>query len=249
MDSLENASKSSTSFFKHVFNFDEDSKGDMLNIVQYSILAIIPIVIVNKIMQKYVPEANEEKGSLEITSEVLLQIVGMFISLFFIHRMVTFVPTYSGSKYPDFSIIFIILAILMITLSLQTKLGEKVTILVDRVSELWNGKSDEKDKNGKSKNSKGKVKVSQPGISQGFQNQNANQVAMNQSLYNDGQSTSISSLPISSTSSQQLPDYNSMYQGDQNPLQGAATPGMTQFDNGPMAANEAFGGMFGGTTF
>ena len=32
----------------------------------------------------------------------------------------------------------------MITMSLQTKLGEKVSILVDRVTELWNGKSDNK---------------------------------------------------------------------------------------------------------
>jgi len=246
MDSLENTSKSATGFFKHVFHFDEDSKGDMLNIVQYSVLAIVPIVLVNKVMQKYVPEADEEKGSLEITAEVLIQIVGMFISLFFIHRIITFVPTYSGIKYPEFSIIFIVLAILMITLSLQTKLGEKVTILVDRISELWNGKSDEKDKGkgkGKGKGN-GNVRVSQP-ISQG-----ANQMAMNQAMnpmmmQNDGQGTPISQLPMQQ---EQLPDYNNMYQGKQTPLVNAATPGQP-YDMGPVAANEAFGGMFGGTTF
>jgi len=241
MDSLENASKSSTGFFKHVFNFDGDSKGEMLNIIQYSVLSIIPIVVANKLMQKYVPEANDDKGSLEIVAEVLVQVIAMFISLFFINRIVTYIPTYSGMKYPEFDVIFIILAVMMITLSLQTKLGEKVTILVDRVFELWNGKSDEKpSKNGKGKgNGNGSVKVSQP-ISQG-----ANQSAISQAMYNDGQSTSISQLP--NANSQQLPDYNNMYRNDSTPLVNAATPGDAMYDTGPVAANEAFGSsMFGG---
>ena len=64
----------------------------------------------------------------------------------------------------------------------------------------------------------------------------------------DGQGTSISQLPTQ----QQLPDYNNMYKNTSNPLAGASSPGQSQaslMDNGPMAANEAFGGMFGGTTF
>ena len=52
-------------FFKHVFNFDEDSKAEMLNIVQYSVLALIPVVMFNKSMQRFIPEADEEKGSIE----------------------------------------------------------------------------------------------------------------------------------------------------------------------------------------
>jgi len=44
-------------------------------------------------------------------------------------------------------------------MSLQTKLGEKVSILADRVMELWDGtSSDKKKKAGKN----GAVKVSQP---------------------------------------------------------------------------------------
>ena len=180
MDSSDDSKKN---FFKHVFNFDDDSKSDMLNIIQYSLLAIIPVIILNKSMQKYVPEADEQKGNLEILAEVVLQIIVMFIGLLLVHRMVTFAPTYSGVDYPEFSIIFIILAVLMITLSLQTKLGEKVSILTERLTELWEGKPDNKKK-------KGTVKVSQP-ISQN--GQPTNQSAMNQAIYNDG--TSINSLP------------------------------------------------------
>lgn len=241
MESLDNATKSSSGFFKYVFNFDEDSKGDLLNIIQYALLAIIPIVAINKIMQNYVPEADDDKGNLELSMEVILQTIGMFIAIFFINRMITYIPTYSGSKYPEFSVIFIILAVLMITLSLQTKLGEKVSILCDRLMELWNGKSDTK-KGAR----KGNVRVSQP-ISQGNggqpQMQSQNQMAINQSM-SDSYSTSISMLP----SDPQIPDYSNMTKQQNTPLINAATPGMNDpYANGPMAANEAFGGggMFG----
>jgi len=147
MESLD-SSKSSNTFLKHVFNFNEESKGELLNIIQYSLLAVIPVVIINKVMQKYVPEANEDKGSLEITLEVVLQLVGMFVGIFFTDRIITYFPTYSGIKYLEFSVTNIILAVLVIVLSLQTKLGEKVSILVDRVFELWNGPSDKKNKKG-----------------------------------------------------------------------------------------------------
>ena len=140
---MESSNDSKKGFFKHVFNFDNDSKSEIINIIQYALIAIIPIVILNKSMQKYVPEADEKKGSIEVLAEVLIQIIVMFLGLLIIHRVITFIPTYSGTDYPDFSVIFIILAVLMITLSLQTKLGEKVNIMVERVSELWNGKSEE----------------------------------------------------------------------------------------------------------
>ena len=237
MESLDELSKTTSGkpgFFKHVFNFDEDSKTDMLNIVQYAVLALIPVIIFNKLMQRFIPEADDEKGSVEITAEVLAQVIAMFLVILIIHRIITFIPTYSGSKYADFSVTNIILAMLVIVLSLQTKLGEKVSILVDRVIEFWEGPKDTK----KGKKNQGNVKVSQP-ISQ-------NQVAMNQSLNSMG-STSISSLPVSQpTMTQQLPDYNQMYQQDNTPLIGAATPGSESFE--PMAANAggAFASPFGG---
>lgn len=236
MDSSDNSNKS---FFKHVFNFDDDSKSDILNIIQYALIAIIPVIILNKSMSKYVPEADDKKGSLEVTSEVLIQVIVMFIGLLLIHRIITFIPTYSGSNYPEFHIIYIILAILMIVMSLQTKLGEKVSILVDRVMELWNGKSENK-KNGKKEN----VKVSQP-ISGQITGQQMNNAAMSQSLYTEG--TAISSLPINDNNSetQQSPNYDNMYRQDTTPLVGAATPGGLEGFGEPMAANSVIGGAFG----
>jgi hypothetical protein len=221
---------SNKNFFKHVFNFDDDSKSDIFNILQYAILAIIPVVILNKTIGKYVPEADDKKGSLELSAEVIIQVIVTFIGLLLIHRMITFVPTYSNTKYADFNIMYIILAILMITMSLQTKMGEKVSILSERVSELWNGPSDKK-KKGKN----GAVKVSQPIAGQQI-------LQPMPPAYTDG--TAISALPTSDSQpsmEQQMPNYNNMYRQDTTPLVGAASPGMTEGFNGPVAASEFLG--------
>jgi hypothetical protein len=208
--------------------------------------------MLNKAMSKYIPDGDDKKGSLEIGAEIVIQIVVIFMGLLLIHRIITFIPTYSGTEYPEYHVIFNILAVLMITLSLQTKLGEKVSILVDRLIELWEGKTGQSKKGANGK--QGNVKVSQPisgqmNLNSGGMNttqhssQSINQAAINQSLY--GGSTSISQLPTSDMNAptQQLPNYNNMYQNNNTPLIDAATPGMESFE--PMAANSVLGGGFG----
>ena len=226
---MEDTEESKKNFFKHVFNFEDDSKAEMLNIVQYTLIAIIPMVLLNKSIQKYVPEADDQKSSLEVLAEIILQVIVMFLGLLFIHRIIIFVPTYSGVKFPEYNVIINVLSVLMITLSLQTKLGEKVSILVERINELWEGKSSDK------KKKKGNVKVTQP-ISQNGGSQQ--QAAINQAMYTDG--TSINSLPTTE-SSQQLPNYDAMYKQDSTPLVGAASPS-EGFIQEPMAANSVLGG-------
>ena len=233
---------SKKNFVKHVFSFDDDSKSEILNIIQYSLIALIPVVVLNKTMAKYIPEADENKGTLEIVAEVLIQVISMFMGLLIIHRVITFVPTYSGTKYPEYNITFIVLAVLMITLSLQTKLGEKVGILFDRVTELWQGRVEKPQK-------KGNVKVSQPIAGQQPQQQmivnpaaSLNQAAMTQSIYTDG--TSIGSLPVNTGGGG-----NSFGQGpggQQHVGQQQMGGGMMESYQEPMAANSFGGSAFGG---
>jgi len=236
---METSDESNKGFFKHVFNFDDDSKSEILNTLQYILLAIIPVVILNKTIGRYVPEADNKKGSVEITAEILIQVIVTFLGLLLIHRIITYVPTYSNTKYPDFHIIFIVLAILMITMSLQTKLGEKVSILVDRISELWNGPSETKKPNQKGN---GNVKVTQPISGQMQQPQQMGPIT-GQPSFTEG--TAISALPNyeQPAATQQLPNYNNMYRQDTTPLVGAATPGIGMEGFGePMAANSVLGG-------
>jgi len=242
MESLDK-SNSLTGFVKHVFNFDQDSKSDMLNIAQYTILAMIPIIGVNKAMQKYVPEASEDKGNLELVLEVVLQSLLMFLGILFVHRMVDYIPTYSGVAYPEFKVVYVILAILMIVLSLQTKLGEKVNILSLRINDAWNGTNsfDTKKKPAGKEGATGKMNVVPPSQAGQLppnpqQVLSPNQQAMQQSL--EG-STPITNIPTTP----QIPNYTNMYQDTSNPLANANTPGMEAFE--PAAAGD-FGGLGGG---
>jgi len=234
---MESSDESNTNFFKYVFNFNDDSKSQMLNLLQYILLAIIPVIILNKSIGKFVPEADDKKSSMEIVAEILIQIIVTFFGLFLINRIITYIPTYSKTKYPDINVIIIynVLTILMITMSLQTKLGEKVSIIVDRISELWNGKTGSKNNNGKNS---GNVKVSQP-IS--GQQQQVGQIT-GQPAYTEG--TAISALPAyeQPASTQQVPNYNNMYRQDTTPMVGAASPEGFGVGGEPMAANSLLGG-------
>lgn len=129
------------SFITHVFSTTEEGKAEILNVLQYTILGVIPIVILNKCLQRFIPDADSDKSSLEIFVEVLLQLIIMFVGIVVIHRGITYIPTYSEFKYESLTLTNVILGFLVLVLSIQTKLGIKVNILADRVFELWNGSS------------------------------------------------------------------------------------------------------------
>ena len=123
METLDEITKSvkPSGFVNHVFNFNDESKEEMMNIVQYAVLAILPVIILNKATQRLIPEADDEKGTPEIAIEVVLQTVSMFLGILIIHRIITYIPTHSGVKYSPLSVTSNILAVLVIILSLQTK--------------------------------------------------------------------------------------------------------------------------------
>ena len=159
METIEQSNTKTLSFVNHVFNFDAETRGDIMNLIQYSVLAIIPVILLNKLIQNYVPAADDTKGSLEITAEVLIQLSILLSGMFFINRLVTYLPMYSGKKLGNISLISMILSFLIIVLGLQTKLGEKVEILSNRVIELWTGPKEEPQQQQQAKNI---VKVRQP---------------------------------------------------------------------------------------
>jgi hypothetical protein len=140
-------------FFTHVFNMSSESNGEIMNVAQYAGLGIVPIVVLNKLIQRFSPEADPDNSSVELLVEIIFQVIVMFVGIILIHRIITYIPTYSGFKYEHLALTNIVLATLMIVLSLQTKLGIKVNILYDRLLDLWNGtsSSDEKKSSVKSR--------------------------------------------------------------------------------------------------
>jgi hypothetical protein len=148
MDLLqETGNESRKTFLNHVFSGTEEGKAEILNVVQYAGMGVIPIVILNKLVQRFIPEADTDKSSLELLAEIFIQLVVMFCGIIVVHRMITYFPTYSGFKYESLTLTSAVLAFLIIVLSIQTKLGIKVNILVDRANELWNGSSSSEESN------------------------------------------------------------------------------------------------------
>lgn len=139
MDLPEISSVNKKTIIGHIFSTTDEGKAEIINIIQYSSIGIIPIVALNKFIQRFIPEACDEKSSIEILIEIFAQTIIMFCGIIFIHRFITYIPTYSGFKYDNFVLTNVVLAFLVIVLSLQTKLGIKVNILFDRISDLWNG--------------------------------------------------------------------------------------------------------------
>lgn len=138
-DDIPDITKPDQGLLSHVFNLDAKSKQEIMNTLQYATLAVVPVVLLNKTIQRVIPEADDTKASLEIIFEVVGQLGLIFMGIFFIHRIITYVPTYSEAKYDAFSLINCITSFLIIILSLQTKLGEKMNIITDRFLFLIQG--------------------------------------------------------------------------------------------------------------
>ena len=78
---VESDTKKST-FLAHLFNFDNDTKNQALNIIQYTVIAIIPVIILIKGVASLIPELDEEKSSLHLSAELLGQSILMFLGIF-----------------------------------------------------------------------------------------------------------------------------------------------------------------------
>ena len=134
---LNNNNNNNNSFFSHIFSTNDESKAEFINVFQYSLFAIIPVLLLNKFIQYFIPDLDINKSSLEILAEILIQIFCMFSGILLIHRFITFFPTYSGFKYDHFSFSNVILAFFILIFSIQTKLGLKINTLYLRAYSLF----------------------------------------------------------------------------------------------------------------
>jgi hypothetical protein len=227
-------------FFNFVFKFDKDTQSELLNVSQYVILSIVPIIIVLRLIRNFVPEDDPEKNNLEIVIEIIGQLLFIFGAIFLIHRVILYIPTYSKMPYGEMNLFNVILVILFILFTMQTKLGAKTNILIDRFNDLLDGKTTVK-------SSKAKVKVSQPLAKNNEIKNNTEQVNVHQPSQADNhQSNPMVPNPPNQAIQQALnidptPDFNQMYVNSANPLQNAQTPGMMGGMYEPEAANSSGG--------
>jgi hypothetical protein len=193
--------------FQHVFSSTEESKSEILNVIQYAVLGVIPIVLLNKLIQRFSPEADPDSSSIEISIEIMVQIIVMFVGIILIHRIITYIPTYSGFKYENMNLSGSILLFLMILLSIQTKMGLKVNILYDRLVDLWEGNTDSGNGNGNGNgNRKKNMKVLNTGSGGMHSPSQADHL-------DGGQSGVFPPMMSSTTTSQSLGGHNYMMGG------------------------------------
>lgn len=121
------------SIISSIFSFDELDKVTLLNLIQYVTLSIIPILLVLKLLHEYVPEEDDEKSSIEVATELMIEVVSIVLSLWFINKAIIHIPTYSGKGYPPLSIFSGMLPLVFILMTIQSKFSKKVNILFDRL--------------------------------------------------------------------------------------------------------------------
>lgn len=214
-------------FIQYVFNFDEEHRGEMLNVIQYTFLSIIPLVAIIKLVERIIPDVDSQKGSIEITGEILAEIFIFFMGFYFTNKTILYIKPYSGIEYP--TIVIQSLSFMFLTLSMNTKISNKVNILFDRLSTAWNGGNSSNDKKKKTN-----VKVSQPISNSNISNQQQPQLYSDTSLINN-----LPNTTSQYTQQQEEPNFNAMYQqASQTPLIGANSPAYND-GNLIMAANEA----------
>ena len=233
MDAIkENEVPIKKTFLKSVFSFDTESKNEMMNIFQYALTAFVLVMILNKVFQTYIPEADETKHYTTLIFEMLIQLIGLFLGMIIIHRIITNIPTYSKVPYQPINMLSFIIPFLVILLSLQTKLGDKVTIIMDSLSYVWGKRSPLGTKGAGAAASAQPVTTGM--VQQGmgsFQQQQQQQFNTNQLLPNPSMAnTGIPDIQ------QQLDTGFGTNQG-----QGTAPSGLFPENDEPMAANAALG--------
>lgn len=220
--------------FKFIFNFEGDNKSRILNMLQYTILTIVPAILILRGVKHIFPEDDDSKGSFEIVAETVGQLVFIILGIWFTHRLIQYIPTYSGAPYPRFNEITFLLPFILILATMQTKLGAKINILVDRVVDLWHGKSQQIQKQTQGQGQgHGGVHVMQP-LAPTHQPSAADYLDRSQLLPSNPM---MSAMPTQLQQPRQ--DYNQMYENTPTPMVGAASPGQSME---PMAANEGGGG-------
>ena len=121
------------SFVNYMTTISSNEKGQILNMIQYGGLSILPLLLILKLMKFYIPVDDPLKSSSEILIEVVLQLVVIIVAFFFIHKLILYIPTYSTMEYEKVNLLTVLLPVFFLMFTLDTKISEKLNILLDRV--------------------------------------------------------------------------------------------------------------------
>ena len=222
-ESVKSVQHESTGFFNYVFNFDSENKHRIMNMLQYTLLTIIPVLLLLRGIKHIIPEDDDSKGSFEILAESIGQVIVIMLAIWLTNKIINYIPTYSGEEYPKFNEIGFIIPFILILATMQTKLGAKFNILIDRVMNLF-GRNEAPHKNEQQQQGgQNVVRVTQPmaGGQQQFQHQpsQADYLDRNQLLPSNPMMSSMpTKFPPQQLQQQQPVQQQEMYQMSNEPM-------------------------------
>jgi len=123
----------SDSFVSYLTTITPVEKNELLNVFQYILLSLIPLVLFLKFMKDYIPSENPTKSTIEITTEVVIQLFLIFVVFWLIHKVILYIPTYSTAPYEKLNLIQLVLPVLFLLFCMKSSISEKMSILLDRV--------------------------------------------------------------------------------------------------------------------
>ena len=127
--------RDSNGFFQYITTFDTKVKNDLLNMMQYTLMIILPIVLMDKGITDLFSSDIDDKNNVELAFEVIGEVTLLIIGMYYSHRLVCYVPTYSGEPYTNMNFTSVLFMFVVIVFTFQTTLRSKVDILLDRLYE------------------------------------------------------------------------------------------------------------------
>lgn len=119
-------------FFSYVFKLSKFKQEDLLNVMQYTALSILPIMLFLYYTKKYFPSITHEDSSLYLFTLTFVELIFMIVGIFFIDRIINFIPTFSGKYYEVINLTNVILIFVIFMLITHAGFRERTSILLYR---------------------------------------------------------------------------------------------------------------------
>jgi len=159
------------SFFHHMSHLKKSEKAELYNVIQYSILALLPLIVIIRINQNLWPKADQKKGTIELLAEMIGEIAVACLAVFVVFRIIEYIPTFSGEPLKCINLLTIVTTLIvgLPWYDKDSNIGNKAKELHKRInsnlpiflSSTLDDQSDPKSKREKMKNGK-KVPTHQP---------------------------------------------------------------------------------------
>ena len=135
---MEDEFKSTMKFTEHLF---DGSGNKIMNSIQYTAMSIVPLLLVNSVLETQLPSFSPRTPPLSMVIETAVHMMILLIVLYFVDRVVRYFPSMSGDKYGEVSFETIgLLLVLLVVNSHNSHLGKKVMHLTRHAKERFTSK-------------------------------------------------------------------------------------------------------------